>query len=113
MLKLPNDVSVALTKLHSRLTSDKLSRQRCLRGEGREGGLQMLTAQRDGGLATARSNDVVDEAGERGDAADKEGDDGAPIGSVSGGIAVDTVKVVHVRYGHVTASDDKVAAGRD
>ena len=44
----------------------------------------MLTAQRDAGLAIARYNDVVDEAGERGDAADEEGDDGAPVASVSG-----------------------------
>ena len=34
----------------------------------------MLTARRDAGLAIARDNDVVDEAGERGDAADQEGD---------------------------------------
>jgi hypothetical protein len=73
----------------------------------------VLTAQRDAGLAIARYNDVVDEAGERGDAADEEGDDGAPVASVSGRVAVDAMEVVHVGYGHVTASDDVVAAARD
>ena len=73
----------------------------------------MLTAHRDAGLATARCNDVVDEAGERGDAADEEGGDGAPVATVSARVAVDAVEVVHVGYGHVTASDDVVAAARD
>jgi hypothetical protein len=73
----------------------------------------VLTAQRDAGLAIARGNDVVDEAGERGDAADEEGDYGAPVASVSGRVAVDAVEVVHVGYGHVAASDDVVAAARD
>ena len=70
----------------------------------------MLTSQRDAGLAHARGNDVVDEAGEWGDGADEEGGDGAPVGGVSGRVAVDTVEVVHVGYGHVTTSDDVVAA---
>ena len=70
----------------------------------------MLTAGRDAGLAVARYNDVVDEAGERGDAADEEGDDGAPVGSVSGRVAVHAVEVVHVGYRHVAASDDVIAA---
>jgi len=69
---------------------------------------KVLTAQRDAGLAIAGYNDVVDEAGEWGDAADEEGDDGAPVASVSGRVAVDTVEVVHVGYGHVTASDNIV-----
>jgi hypothetical protein len=73
----------------------------------------MLTAQRDAGLAHARYNDVVDEAGEWGDAADEEGGDGAPIASKPGRVAVDAVEVVHVWYGHVTASDNVVAVTRD
>lgn len=72
-----------------------------------------MTAHRDAGLSIACYNDVVDEAGERGDAADEESDDGAPVASVSGRVAVDAVEVVHVGYGHVTASDDVVAAARD
>ena len=73
----------------------------------------MLAAHRNAGLAKARYNDVVDEARERGDAADEERDDGTPVGSVSGRVAVNAVEVVHVGYGHVTASDDVVAAARD
>ena len=70
----------------------------------------MLTTSRDAGLAISRYNDVVDEAGEWGDAADEEGGDGAPVGGVFGRVAVDAVEVVHVGYGHVTTSDDVVAA---
>ena len=70
----------------------------------------MLTTRRDAGLATAGYNDVVDEAREWGDAADEEGGDGAPVAGVSGRVAVDAVEVVHVGYGHVTTSDDIVAA---
>lgn len=73
----------------------------------------MLTAQRDAGLAIARYNNVVDEAGKWGDAADEEGDDGAPVGSESGRVAVNAVEVVHSRYGHITASDNVVAAARN
>jgi hypothetical protein len=73
----------------------------------------VLAARRDAGLAIARFNDVVDEAGERGDAADEEGGDGAPVATVSGRVAIDAVEVVHVGYGHVTASDDVVTAARD
>ena len=73
----------------------------------------MLTANRDGSRFTTRLNDVVDEAGQRGDAADEEGDDGTPVTSVSGRVAVHAVEVVHVGYGHVTASDDEVAVAQD
>jgi hypothetical protein len=73
----------------------------------------VLTAQRHTSLAIARYNDVVDKAGERGYAADEEGDDGAPVASVFGRVAVHAMEVIHVRYGHVTASDDVVAAARD
>ncbi len=73
----------------------------------------MLTAQSDACLFIACYNDVIDKAGQRGDAADEEGDDGAPVASVSGRVAVDAVEVVHVRYGHVTASDNVVAAARE
>ena len=83
-----------------------------LRVEGRGRGLQGLTARRDAGLATARSNDVVDEARERGDAADEEGGDSTPVASVSGRVAVHTVEVVHVGYGYLAASDNVVAAAQ-
>jgi hypothetical protein len=73
----------------------------------------VLTALRDAGLAITRYNDVIYEAGERRDAADEEGGDGAPVGGVSGGVAVHAVEVVHVGYGHVPASDDEVATTRD
>ena len=73
----------------------------------------MLTAHRYAGLAIARCNDVVDEAGKRGNAADEEGGDGAPITGVFGRIAVHAVEVVHVGYGHITSSDDIVAAARE
>ena len=73
----------------------------------------MLTAHRYAGLAIARCNDVVDEAGKRGNAADKEGGDGAPITGVFGRVAVHAVEVVHVGYGHITSSDDIVAAARE
>ena len=43
----------------------------------------------------------------------KKATDGAPVGSVSGRVAVHAVEVVHVGYGHVTASDDVVATARD
>jgi len=69
---------------------------------------KVLTAQRDVGLAIARYNDAVDEAGERGNAADEEGSYGAPVACVSGRVAVYAVEVVHVGYGHVTASDDEI-----
>ena len=106
-------VSVAPAKLRSTLASSKLFASKLLAGREKGGGSQMLTAQRDTGCAHACYNDVVDEAGEWGDAADEEGDDGAPIGSVSGRVAVDAVEVIHVGYGHVTASDNVVAAIRD
>ena len=73
----------------------------------------MLTAQRDASLAIACYNDVVDEAREWGDAANEEGDDGAPVASVSGRVAVDTVEIVHVGHGHVPASDNVVTEARD
>ena len=73
----------------------------------------MLTAQRDAGLLTTCYNNVVDEAWERGDAADEEGDDGTPVTGVSGRVAVHAMEVVHVGYGHVTASDDEVAVAQD
>jgi hypothetical protein len=104
---------VALIKLCSTLASGKLSASKFLAGRGKGKGLQMLTAGRDAGLAHARYNDVVDEAGEWGDAADEEGGDGAPVGTEFGRVAVDAVEVVHVGDGHITASDDVVAAARD
>lgn len=73
----------------------------------------MLTAQRDAGRLTACYNDAVDEAWERRDAADEEGDDGTPVAGVSGRVAVHAVEVVHVGYRYVTASDDEVAVAQD
>ena len=70
----------------------------------------MLSSNGDAGRAETCFNDVVDEAGEWGDGADEEGGDGAPVAGVPGRVAVDAVEVVHVGYGHVTTSDDVVAA---
>ena len=100
---------MALIKLRSTLASGKLFASMLLAGRGKGRGSQVLTAQGDAGRAKARYNDVIDEAGERGDTADEEGGDGTPVASESGGVAVDAVEVVHVGYGHVTASDDVVA----
>jgi hypothetical protein len=104
---------VSPTKLRSTLASGKLFASKLRAGRGKGRALQVLTAQRDAGLAITGYNNVVDEAGERGDAADEEGDDGAPVASVSGRVAVDTVEVVHVGHGHVTASDNVVTEARD
>ncbi len=73
----------------------------------------MLTAHGDAGLAHTRYNDIVDESRERRNTADEEGNDGAPVGSELGRVAVNAVEVVHVRDGHVPASNDVVAAARD
>jgi hypothetical protein len=73
----------------------------------------MLTAQRDAGLLITCDNDAVDEARKWGNAANKEGGNCAPIASEFGRVAVDTVEVVHVGYGHITASDNVVTAARD
>ena len=88
------------------------------KGEGKkeerdDGGLQMLTTRRDASLAITCFDDVVDEAGEWGNAADEESDDGAPVCGVLGRVAIDAMEVVHVGYGHVATSDDKVAAAWD
>ena len=69
----------------------------------------MLTAQRDLSFAIARHNDDVDKAGEWRSAADEESGDSAPVGGVLKRVAVDTVEVVHIGYGDVTTSDDKIA----
>lgn len=73
----------------------------------------MLAAQRNAGLAVSRHNDVVDEAGEWGNASDEESGDGAPVARISGRVSVNAVEVVHIGYGHVAAPDDEVAAARD
>jgi hypothetical protein len=74
---------------------------------------EVLTTQRNASFPRARYNDVINKAGERGDAADKEGGDGAPVGSVSGRVAVHAVEVVHVGYGHITLSDDVVVSHKN
>ena len=79
-------------------------------GRGEGSGSQMLTSRRDTGRAIARYIDIVDEAGEWGNGADEEGGDCAPVASVPRRVAVDAVEVVHVGYGHMTTSDDVVAA---
>jgi hypothetical protein len=73
----------------------------------------MLTADRDTGRAITRYNNVVYKAREWGNAANEESDNGSPVASVSGRITVDTVEVVHIRYGHIATSDDIVAAVQD
>ena len=71
--------------------------------------LQMLAADGDLSGALACYDNVVDEAGKWGNAADREGGNGTPVGAELGRVAVDAVEVVHVGDGHVTASDDVVA----
>jgi len=62
------------------------------------------------GRGPARYDNAVDEAGERGNAADEESRYGAPVGSEFGRVAVYAVEVVHVGYGNVSASDDVVVS---
>lgn len=69
----------------------------------------MLTTDRNAGLFIARCLDVVHKARQRGDAADPEGDESAPIGAQFGRVAIHAVEIVHVRDGHITTSDDVVA----
>jgi hypothetical protein len=84
-----------------------------LRGEDkRKEGLQVLAAKRHASLAIACYNNVVNEARERRDAADEEGHDGTPVGCEFRRVAVNAMEVVHVGYGHVTTSDDVVAAAQ-
>jgi hypothetical protein len=70
--------------------------------------LQMLTANRDASLLTTSFNNVVDEAGERGDTADEESRNSTPVAGELGRIAVHAMEVVHVWYGDVSTSDDIV-----
>ncbi len=98
--------------MRSTFASGYLFASRLLRRK-REKSLQVLTSQRDASLPIARYNDIVDKTGEWGNTADEEGNDSTPVGSVSGRVAVDAVKIIHVRYGHVAASDDIVAAARE
>ena len=58
----------------------------------------MLTALGNTGGAGAGDDDVVDEAGQRGHAADEEGDDGAPVAGELGRVPVHAVEIVHVRH---------------
>lgn len=68
----------------------------------------MLTTQRHTGSAMPCNNNIVDEAGERRDAADEKGDNGTPITSKFWRIAVDTVEVIHVGHGNSATPDDVV-----
>ena len=73
----------------------------------------MLTADRDTGLLPARNDNVVDEAREWRYAADEEGRYSPPIATPSGRVAVDAMKIIHVRNRHPAASYDVVAVARD
>jgi len=109
-----NDVLARLGVVHDGLGMREKSVKAPIKDAGGDEGIyvtdveKMFTAQRDASLAIARYNDVVDEAGEWGDAANEESDHGAPVGSVFRRVAVDAMEVVHVGYGHVSASDDIV-----
>jgi hypothetical protein len=105
------DVSSAPTKLSYEFASSKLFASE-LYAVSRGSNSHVLTAQSNAGLAIACYNDVVDEAGERGDAANEEGNNCAPVASVSGRVAVDTVKVVHIGYRYIAASNDVIAVAR-
>ena len=69
----------------------------------------MLSFGRDTGRATACFDDIVDEARKRRDTADEEGSYGTPIGPPFLRVAIDAVKVVHVRDRHFAAAEDVVA----
>lgn len=73
---------------------------------------QMLTAQGDASRAMARDYNVIDKSREGGNAADEESDNGTPVASEFGRVAVYAVEVVHIRYRHIAAPDDVVAAAR-
>ena len=79
----------------------------------RVGNLQVLTSNRDASLAQACNDNVVYEARKRGDAADEEGNNSTPICGVLWGVAIDTMKVVHVWYRDIATSDDEVTARHD
>jgi len=85
-----NDVLACLGVVHDGLGVREKSIEAPVEDAGGDEGVdiadieKVLTAQRDASLAIACYNDVVDEAREWGDAANEEGDDGAPVASVSG-----------------------------
>ena len=58
----------------------------------------MLAALGNGGLARASDDNVVDEAGQRGHAADEKGDNGAPVARKLGRVPVHAMEIVHVRH---------------
>lgn len=64
-------------------------------------------------MAASSDLDIVDEAGEWRCTADEEGEDGTPVTSKLLGVAIDTVKVVHVWYRHSAVADDVVVAYKD
>ncbi len=86
--------------------------ERLLLGWRRLEDLQVLTALRDAGVTPAGDLDVVNEAGERRNAADEEGDYGAPVATPSLRVAVHALEVVHVGNRHIPASDEVVAVAR-
>lgn len=73
----------------------------------------MLATNGDGSRRSSGFLDVVDESRERGDAADEESHDGAPVGAEFRGVAVHAVEVVHVRDGDVAFADDEVVDHED
>jgi hypothetical protein len=87
-------------------------RSKLLEARGKEIDLQVLTAQRDAGLAQTSYDNAVDKTWKWWDAADEEGGDSAPVGAKFRRVAVDAVEVIHVGYGHITTSYNVVAMAR-
>jgi hypothetical protein len=78
-------------------------------GVAGEEGVHVLAVLGDVRRAAARPRDVLDEPRERRDAANEEGDNGAPVAGQLGVVAVDAMEVVHVRHGDVATADNVVA----
>lgn len=81
----------------------------CLGWSGTETDLQPLTANGHAGLLPARNDNIVDEAGERRNAADEEGGYSPPIATPSGRVAVDAMKIIHIGNRYLSTSYDVVA----
>lgn len=108
-----DELSACFDQVGSMLTSGTLFTNRMSARKGNEGDSQMFTPRRDAGLLATCYNNIVDETGQWGYAANEEGDDSSPVAAPSRRVAVHAMEIIHVGYGHVTTSDDVVAAARD
>ena len=86
-----------ISELQYLLEREELARgNMCMGWSGTERNLHALTAGGHAGLLPARNDDIVDEAGERRNAADKEGRYSPPIASPPGRVAIDAMEIVHI-----------------